>query len=43
MKHDMKISRYKIKKFMKNAENGIETKPKKMSPEIRKELKLEGY
>ena len=39
----MKISKYKLKKFIENSERGIETKPKKMSLEIRKALKLEGY
>jgi len=42
-KYDMKISKYKIKKFMENSEKGIEYKPKKLSKETIKKLKLEGY
>jgi len=43
MKHDMTISKYKIKKFIENAEKGIVSKPKKLSKEIIQKLKLEGY
>ena len=42
-KHDMKISKYKIKKFIENSANGVEHKPKKLSKEIIQKLKLEGY
>jgi len=42
-KYDMKISKYKIKKFIENSAKGIEYKPKKLSKEIIKKLKLKGY
>ena len=43
MKYDMKISKYKIKKFIENSAKGIDSKPKKLSLKIKQQLKLEGY